>query len=165
MYVKDGTRVVGYTVGGEQEKKIRPGTENTVGICAFSAAAEEIIPKLQENFERAKALKKHLAERIEKTEFIKMNCENDFPYTASICVSGLRSETILHYLESKEIFVSSGSACSKGARTHVLASMGFDTKTQDSSVRISFSAENTEDEIDVLIDELINAKNTLCGTK
>ena len=165
LYVKDGTRVVGYTVGGEQEKKLRPGTENTAGICAFSTAAEEIIPKIPENFEKVSKLKNHLINRIKQTDFININCENDFPYTVSISVSGLRSETILHYLESKEIFVSSGSACSKGARTHVLASMGFDIKIQDSSVRISFSAENTQDEIDTLIDELINAKNTLCGTK
>lgn len=165
LYVKDGTRVVGYTIGGEQEKKLRPGTENTAGICAFSTAAEEIIPKIPENFEKVSKLKNHLINRINQTDFININCENDFPYTVSISVSGLRSETILHYLESKEIFVSSGSACSKGARTHVLASMGFDIKIQDSSVRISFSAENTQDEIDTLIDELINAKNTLCGTK
>ena len=165
LYVKDGTRVVGYTVGGEQERAIRPGTENTAGIGAFSAAIEEIMPKLNENFEKAATLKKHLAKKIAETDFIRINCENDFPYTTNISVEGLRSETLLHYLESKEIFISSGSACSKGARTHVLESMGFDRKTQDSSVRISFSAENTIDEIDTLISEIINAKNTLCGTK
>lgn len=165
LYVKDGTRVVGYTIGGEQEKGIRPGTENTAGICAFSAAVEEIMPKIDENFKKAAALKNRLAEKIAKTDFIKINCQNDFPYTVNISVEGLRSETLLHYLESKEIFISSGSACSKGARTHVLESMGFDRRVQDSSVRISFSADNTEDETDTLVNEIINAKNTLCGTK
>lgn len=165
LYIKDGTRVVGYTVGGEQEKKLRPGTENTVGICAFATAAQEAFESLEQNYEKAQALKNHLVQKIAATDFITVNCENDFPYTTSISVAGLRSETLLHYLESKQIFVSSGSACSKGARTHVLASMGFDNKVQDSSVRISLSAENTTDELDTLIDELINAKNTLCGTK
>ncbi len=165
LYVKDGTRVVGYTIGGEQEKAVRPGTENTAGIVAFSAAAERIFFKINENFEKVQKLKNHLAERIADTDFIKINCENDFPYTTNISVDGLRSETLLHYLESKEIYVSSGSACSKGARTHVLESMGFDRKTQDSAIRISFSADNTTEEIDTLIDEIINAKNTLCGTK
>lgn len=165
LYVKDGTRVVGYTVGGEQERRVRPGTENTAGICAFSSAVEEIMPELEENFKKATELKNHLTELIEKTDFIRINCQNDFPYTTNISVEGLRSETLLHYLEGKEIFISSGSACSKGARTHVLESMGFDRKTQDSSVRISFSADNTKEEIDTLITEIINAKNTLCGTK
>lgn len=165
LYVKDGTRVVGYTVGGEQEKAVRPGTENTAGIVAFSAAVEKISPQINENFETTQKLKTHLAEKIADTDFIKINCENDFPYTTNISVEGLRSETLLHYLESKEIYVSSGSACSKGARTHVLESMGFDRKTQDSAIRISFSADNTAEEIDALITEIINAKNTLCGTK
>ncbi len=165
LYVKDGTRVVGYTVGGEQEKTVRPGTENTAGIVAFSAAVEKIFPQINENFETTQKLKTHLAEKIADTDFIKINCENDFPYTTNISVEGLRSETLLHYLESKEIYVSSGSACSKGARTHVLESMGFDRKTQDSAIRISFSADNTAEEIDALITEIINAKNTLCGTK
>ena len=144
---------------------MRPGTENTAGICAFSAAVEELMPKIDENFKKATALKNYLVEKIAQTDFIKINCENDFPYTTNISVEGLRSETLLHYLESKEIFISSGSACSKGARTHVLDSMGFDRKVQDSSVRISFSADNTESEIDTLIAEITNAKNTLCGTK
>ncbi len=165
LYIKDGIRVVGYTVGGEQERSIRPGTENTAGICAFCSAVEEIMPKLEENFKTAIALKNHLKDQIEKTDFIKINCENDFPYTVNISVEGLRSETLLHYLESREIFISSGSACAKGARTHVLESMGFDRKTQDNSVRISFSAENTVEDVDTLIQEIINAKNTLCGTK
>ena len=165
LFTKDGTRVVGYTVGGEQERAVRPGTENTAGICAFSSAAEEIMPKLDDNFKKVTALKNHLTEKIAQTDFIKINCENDFPYTVNVSVEGLRSETLLHYLESKEIFISSGSACAKGARTHVLESMGFDRRVQDSSVRISFSADNTKDEIDTLITEIINAKNTLCGTK
>ena len=165
LYIKDGTRVVGYTIGGEQEKAVRPGTENTAGIVAFSAAVEEIMPKLDDNYKTATELKNHLAEKIAQTDFIKINCENDFPYTVNVSVEGLRSETLLHYLETKEIFISSGSACSKGARTHVLESMGFDRKVQDSSVRISFSSDNTKDEIDTLINEIINAKNTLCGTK
>ncbi len=165
LYVKDGTRVVGYTIGGEQEKAIRPGTENTAGIVAFSAASEKVFSEINENFEKVKKLKNHLAQKIANTDFIKINCENDFPYTTNISVEGLRSETLLHYLESKEIYVSSGSACSKGARTHVLESMGFDRKIQDSAIRISFSADNTAEEIDTLITEIINAKNTLCGTK
>lgn len=165
LYVKDGTRCVGYTVGGEQEKTVRPGTENTAGICAFAAAAKEICPKISENFEKVKKLKDHLVKRVSEVDFVKINCENDFPYTVSISVDGLRSETLLHHLESKEIYVSSGSACSKGARTHVLESMGFDRKTQDSTIRISFCAENTEQEIDRLLDEITIANNTLCGTR
>lgn len=165
LYVKDGTRIVGYTIGGEQEKAVRPGTENTAGIAAFAAAAERIFPEISANFEKVQRLKTHLIDKIAQTDFIKINSENDFPYTTNISVDGLRSETLLHYLESREIYVSSGSACSKGARTHVLESMGFDRKTQDSAIRISFSADNTTEEIDALINEITNAKNTLCGTK
>lgn len=165
LYVRDKLRCVASTVGGEQERTVRPGTENTAGISAFAAAAQLVIPKIDENFAHAERLYARLLKNIEETEFIRLNCKNPFPYTVNICVDSLRSETLLHYLESKNIFVSSGSACAKGAKTHVLASMGFDAKTQDSSIRISFCEDNTEEEIDILVKEIINAKQTLCGTR
>jgi cysteine desulfurase len=87
------------------------------------------------------------------------------PYVNSIAVENLRSEVLLHFLESKEIYVSSGSACSKGKKSSVLSEFGIPDNLADSTLRISFCAENTLSEIDLLIAALEEAQNTLLGVK
>ena len=79
----------------------------------------------------------------------------------NISVMGYRSETLLHFLERKNIFVSSGSACAKGELSHVLASLGLGKKEIDSALRISFNHSNTKEEIDTLISALKEATETL----
>ncbi len=162
LYVRDKLHTVGLLVGGEQERELRPGTENVPGILAMAAAVKETVFRQKENAAYVRTLKEHLLERVNASEFVTVNCHNDFPYVVSLYVKGLRSEILLHFLESKDIYVSSGSACSKGAKTHVLASMGFDPQVQDSTVRVSFCEKNTLEEVDRLIDEIENAERTLC---
>jgi cysteine desulfurase len=83
----------------------------------------------------------------------------------SISVDNLRSEVLLHFLESKEIYVSSGSACSKGKKSSVLTEFHIPDKLADSTLRISFCADNTEQEIDELMAALKTAQTQLLGTK
>lgn len=84
------------------------------------------------------------------------------PAIVNISVSGIRSEIMLHFLESRGIYVSSGSACALGAKSHVLKAMGYSPERIDSAVRISFGRDNAEEDIDFLIEAIKDAMKELC---
>ena len=83
------------------------------------------------------------------------------PYIINISVIGYRSETLLHFLEQQDIFVSSGSACAKGKGSYVLTEMGLSADLTDSALRISFSKNSTFEDIDKLCEALKTAQSTL----
>lgn len=83
------------------------------------------------------------------------------PYVASLRVSTIRSETLMHFLEERQVYVSSGSACSKGRPSHVLEAIGLSRKKADSVVRISFSKENVERDVEMLLEGLREALRRL----
>ena len=87
--------------------------------------------------------------------------KNSSDYILSISVCGIKSETLLHFLENDEIYVSSGSACSKGKLSHVVEALGMDRKRADSVLRISFSKYSTIDEADKLVECIKNAQSRL----
>lgn len=154
LYVKKGVRLRPRVFGGGQEKNMRPGTENVPGIAGFACAVLE-----NKGFED-KGIKKHMAERI-LSEI--PNCfvnnsdfENSADYILNVSFPGARSEVILHFLESKGVFVSSGSACSsnKPGKSHVLTAMGLSNNLIDSSIRFSFCSDNTIEEADIAVDIL-----------
>jgi cysteine sulfinate desulfinase/cysteine desulfurase and related enzymes len=150
IYIKKGIRVVPIVTGGKQEKGVRSGTESVPLIAAFGAAVEKLSCNLRERMEYASGLKAHLLERLSEIGGIEVNSPDDgSPYIINISAVGKRSEIMLHFLESKEIYVSSGSACSKGAQSGVLGSFGINDKAADSALRISLSAENTAEELDL----------------
>lgn len=91
--------------------------------------------------------------------------ENALPYINSIAVLNIKSETLLHYLESKEIYVSSGSACSKGKKSSVLKAFNIPENRLDSTIRVSFSEETTENDIDALVEGIKSAQAELCKIK
>jgi len=96
------------------------------------------------------------------TGFAEINSpKNALPYVLNISVPGIRSETLLHFLDSKGIFVSSGSACAKGSLSPTLTALGLSSKRIDSALRISFSRFNTKEDVDTLIEELKNAVTKL----
>ena len=78
---------------------------------------------------------------------------------------GIRSETMLHFLEKQNVFVSSGSACAKGKPSHVLTTLGLDKRRADSTIRISFSKFNTIEQADMLINGILLARETLIKSK
>ena len=86
---------------------------------------------------------------------------NSLPYILNFSVVGFRSETLLHFLDAKGIFVSSGSACSKGKLSYTLSALGLDSKRIDSALRVSFSRDNTTEDVDKLCDALIEASKKL----
>lgn len=149
LYIKKGIRLIPVVTGGKQEKGIRSGTESVPLICAFGAAVGKLSPTIKERYERVSELKARLAELLSAIEGVGINSPEDgSPYVVNISAAGKRSEIMLHYLEGREIYVSSGSACSKGQQSGVPAQFGITGKRADSALRISMTADTTEAEIE-----------------
>ena len=149
IWVKKGVRLRPLYYGAGQEGGHHPGTENTPGACAFAYAAREMREKREENMALFHALRDRLLENLEKISGVCINSPpNGAPYIVNFSVPGVRSEVMIHYLERQGISVSSGSACSRGAKSHVLTAMGLPPRLIDSAIRVSFCRDNTLDEID-----------------
>jgi len=163
LWVKKGARVLPLHFGGEQEKRIRPGTEALPLIAAFGVAAKlskEDMPDFQKRMER---LYGRLCEGIKDEPGMLLNSkEGGLPAIVNISVLGIRSEIMLHFLEERGIYVSSGSACAMGAKSHVLKAMGYPDNRVDSAIRISFGRDTTEDEVDILVSAVKDAMRELC---
>ncbi len=155
LYVKKGVRLSPVIYGGGQEKGLRGGTENVPAIAGFGKAVEIF----SADYDKILNIKKHIITRvtseIEKV-YINGDVENSSPYILNVAMAGLRSEIILHSLEQRGIYVSSGSACSsnKPSPSHVLVAMGYKPERVDSSIRISFCDENTIEDADAFCDAL-----------
>ncbi len=160
LYIKRRVRIIPRQFGGEQEKKIRPGTEALPLIAAFGAACEEF--DVEGNGERVAELNGYARQRLlEIGEVVINSPENALPYVLNISAGRVRSETMLHFLEEREVFVSSGSACAKGKPSHVLGAMGIDRDRADSALRISFSKLNTKADVDALCEGIAEGLGTL----
>ena len=160
LYIKRRVRIIPRQFGGEQEKKIRPGTEALPLIAAFGAACEEF--DVEGNGERVAELNSYARQRLlEIGEVVINSPENALPYVLNISAGRVRSETMLHFLEKREVFVSSGSACAKGKPSHVLGAMGIDRDRADSALRISFSKLNTKADVDALCEGIAEGLGTL----
>lgn len=160
LYIKRRVRIIPRQFGGEQEKKIRPGTEALPLIAAFGAACEEF--DVEGNGERVAELNGYARQRLLEIGGVVINSpENALPYVLNISAGRVRSETMLHFLEEREVFVSSGSACAKGKPSHVLGAMGIDRDRADSALRISFSKLNTKADVDALCEGIAEGLGTL----
>ncbi len=166
MYVRKGTKIKSLLLGGEQEFGFRAGTENVAYICAMAKSALDTHSKMSQNFAHYKELKTYFMTLVEDIPQISINStQNSAPYIVNFSVEGIRSEIMLHFLESHGIYVSSGSACKKGAKSHVLEAMGKSAKQIDTAIRISFCPQTTKEEIEVLVDKLKLGIESLIKTK
>lgn len=151
LYVKKGVRLVQRQFGGEQEKRLRPGTENLPAIAALGVACGEF--DILENYNYAAGLNAYAKEKLLEIEEVTLNSPGDaLPYVLNFSAGRVRSETMLHFLEELDIYVSSGSACAKGKPSHVLTALALSRERADSALRISFSKYNTTADIDALCD-------------
>ena len=166
LYLRQGTNIKPVFVGGGQEKGLRAGTENIHYIKGLAKACELLKPNIMANLRHYSQLKSHLMEGLSQFDNVVINSpENAAPYTVNLSFTGYRSETLLHFLDSKGICVSSGSACSKGSRSHTLTVMKLSNERIDSSLRVSFGVQNTESDVDALIEALKEAKEKLQKVK
>ncbi len=160
LYVREGKRLIPLLFGGEQQHKIRPGTESTPLIAAFGEAVREA--DIAANAAQIRALNTYATEQLRQIEGVAINSTDAaLPYIINLSVEGIRSETMLHHLEQIGVYVSSSSACAKGKRSYVLAAMGLPDSRIDSSIRVSFSKYNTKEDVDALIAGLKSGIETL----
>ena len=139
-----------YLIGGGQESGRRSGTENTFGIKQFEYAAEAKFAGLQKDFERLSLYREKLWELLDKAVYSRLSPKDGTPYILSVSAVGLRGEILLHMANDKGLIVGTGSACSSNAKSRysrVVLACGYDTKTADGVLRLSFSSETTEEEI------------------
>lgn len=156
LYIKKGVRIVPKTFGGEQEKKIRPGTEASPLIAGFGKAVE-LIPNIKAQSEKTKELNAYAKEQLLSINGVKINSGDDASdYIINLYVpTFMTSQTIIQHLSSQySVFVSNGSACAKGKRSHVLTAMKLNDKIIEKSIRISFSRDTTKQDIDDLVSAL-----------
>lgn len=158
-------------LGGGQESGLRSGTENVPGIAAFAAAAKEGHAELSMRLGRLSSLARSLTSRLSDdpalAELRLNRAERSAPHIFSITLPGIKSETMLHALSSRGIYVSSGSACSSHGRhsTPALAAFGLGDRDADSTIRVSLSHRTTEGELSALCDALGELLRTLVRVK
>ena len=158
LYVKKGVRLTPLSYGGGQEGALRPGTQ----AVELAAALKEALLLCQRDgkawAQTCEALNRRLREGVSALPRVTVNSPLDgAPHILNLSVLGIRSEILLHFLEERSIYVSSGSACSKGAKSPTLAAYGLTPEQIDSAIRISFSKDTTEAEIDALLSALSDA--------
>ena len=162
LYVKKGIRTASRIFGGGQEKGVRSGTENVPMIAGMGAAVKKLNQDINERYAQMKKINGMLRQRLDNIEGVVINSgEECSPYILNISVPGIRSEIMLHYLEEYGIYVSSGSACSKGAKSGVLSEFGLSDRLVDSALRISLCGENTVSELRALAETIEYAKERL----
>ena len=143
LYVRRGYNLAPVFLGGGQEQKRRPGTENVAYIAAMARAIERMLAD-GGRAGRIAALNKTLRDALAGMPGIVLNSPADaLPELVNFSVEGVKSETMLHFLESRDVYVSSGSACSRGEASHTLTAMGLPKSRVDTALRVSFSGEST----------------------
>ena len=155
LYVKNGTKIKNTVFGGGQEFGLRSGTLNVPAISSFGVAVNQLLEKFDENNSYINELQSYLIERLNEIEDIKINTK-DKGNIVNVSFNGIRGEVLLHYLEDKNIYVSTGSACNAKSTkiSYVLEAMNIDRCYAEGAVRISLSKDNNKEEIDILIDEI-----------
>lgn len=159
LYIRKGTKIQPLIYGGHQERQLRSGTENTAGIIGFG----EAVRILQERADKdkkllgklAELLKSGIEEKIPKVIF-NGHKKNRVKSTLNFSFVGLEAEAILLALATKEIYVSTGSACSEDSEevSHVLNAIGVKPEIARSAIRLSLGRFNTKDDVETVLTEL-----------
>ena len=165
LYIRKGVKIKPRTFGGSQEMKIRPGTEAMPAIAGFGAAARAL-PDPKRELEHITMLRDYMVSKLTEIDDVVINSPPDaLPFVTNVSVLGIKSEPMLNFLSERGICVSSGSACSKGKKSHVLTQMNLDRRRLDSPLRISFSRFTTVSEIDALVLGIREGKKTIRAIK
>jgi len=157
LYARKGVRLTNIIEGGAQERGKRAGTENIPGIVGMVAALKEANANIDANAEKVSALRDRLIEGLEKIPHSALNGDRTkrLPGNVSFCLEGIEGESLLLLLDAKGICASSGSACTSGSLdpSHVLLAIGRPHEVAHGSLRLTLSEENTQEEVDYIIEE------------
>ena len=157
LYARKGVRLTNIIEGGAQERGKRAGTENIPGIVGMVAALKEANANIDANAEKVSALCDRLIEGLEKIPHSALNGDRTkrLPGNVSFCFEGIEGESLLLLLDAKGICASSGSACTSGSLdpSHVLLAIGRPHEVAHGSLRLTLSEENTQEEVDYIIEE------------
>ena len=166
LYIAEKTKISPIIFGGGQQKAMRSGTENVPGIAGIGLAAELIYKDFDEKINKLYELKQYFVSELTKIENVSVNglvkddtadagtdidsIKKTAPHVVSASIKGVRAEVMLHTLEDRGIYVSSGSACAtnKPSISATLKSIGLQTELLDSTIRFSMSVETTREDID-----------------
>ena len=157
LYINEKARIQPQILGGGQQAGMRSGTDNVPGIAGLGVAAKMVYTDFDEKIEHMYQLKERLAEGFLKLPDVRLNgmeIREGAPQILSASFLGVRSEVLLHTLEEKGIYVSAGSACSSHKRkaAGTLSAMGMEAAQRESTLRFSFSEENTFEEVDYALE-------------
>ncbi len=161
LYVREGIEFDRFLDGGHQEKNKRAGTENVAEIVGLGKACEIAKNNLELHTKKLKELRDFYINQVEeKIENIKLNGprDNRLPGNANISFKGVNGSELLLKLDEKGICASAGSACSTGSNSpsHVLTSIGLDSKMADGTLRVTFCEENSKEDVEYLVENLKN---------
>ena len=156
LYIDEKVKIKPILLGGGQQRGMRSGTENVPGIAGLGVAAREAYRDFDEKIARITDLKDYLIDSLNSLEGVTINSQKGSagaPQIVSASFAGVRSEVLLHALEDKGIYVSSGSACSSNhpAISGTLRAIGVKNELLDSTLRFSFGLFNTREEIDYCV--------------
>lgn len=157
LYARRGIRLTNIIEGGAQERGKRAGTENIPGIVGMVAAFKEANANIDANAAKVSALRDRLIAGLEKIPHSALNGDRTrrLPGNVSLCFEGIEGESLLLLLDAKGICASSGSACTSGSLdpSHVLLAIGRPHEVAHGSLRLTLSEENTQEEVDYIIEE------------
>lgn len=151
LYIRKGLSVPPLLHGGGQESGLRSGTEAVPNILGFGAACEAALPTLREDLAREHTIKERIRAGLSAIDGVVLNGAQAAPHIVSFAIPGVRSQGLINCMQDWEVYVSAGSACAKGHRSHVLEAMGVAPAVIDGSVRASLSRFTTEEEVDALL--------------
>jgi cysteine desulfurase len=165
LFIREGARLTPLLSGGNQEWKIRSGTENVAGAVAMAKALRMTMLKSELGIEKMKRVKSLLREGLSRIDDLTINTplENSAPHILNFSIKGVKAEVLIHTLEQKGIYLSTTSACSskKQLPSQTLLAMGVPDDLADSAFRISLSYGNTEDEAEKVIVAIEEGANQL----
>lgn len=157
LYVSDKVKIKPIIFGGGQQKGMRSGTDNVPGIAGLGQAVKEVYTDFEAKVSKMTELKNYLIDNMAVLDNVFVNSKKDdegAPHIISVSFIGVRSEVMLHALEEKGIYVSSGSACSsnKPSVSATLQGIGLGKEALDSTLRFSICENTTKEEIDYAIE-------------
>ena len=158
LYVRRGVKIDNLIDGGAQERSRRAGTENVAGIVGLDAAIQLAVDTMEERNAKLKKMRDRLIDGLLKIERSRLNGDREkrLPGSVNMCFEGIEGESLLLKLDLSGIAASSGSACTSGSLdpSHVLLAIGLPHEIAHGSMRLSFSDENTEEDIDYILEKV-----------